>query len=195
MAGIFSLFLFGFVATVTPGPNNFMIMDSGLNFGVKKSLPHYFGICLGFPIMVLVVALGFGVVFLKYSWLRQVLKVIGTAYMLYLAWKITLSTGSSTNSIAKPLSFFQASIFQWINPKAWLMAIGAISIFTISSNYLYNAIAVSSLFLMICIPCTGIWLMGGVSLQSLLKEENYRKWFNIIMAICLVISIATMMFD
>ena len=110
-----AVLFFAFSTTITPGPNNIMIMSSGVNYGVKASLPHWLGICLGFPLMVLLVGLGFGLVFDRYPHLHQLIKVLGTAYLLYLAWRIasarpeTIATGKS-----KPLSFWQAAAFQWV---------------------------------------------------------------------------------
>lgn len=190
------LLLFCVSTFVTPGPNNLMLMNSGLIFGIRKSLPHYLGICLGLSLMVLIVALGFGEIFQKYLWLKQALKIVGSMYMLYLAIQIVLSatTPKATNA-SKPLNFSQALMFQWINPKAWLMAIGAISIFTIANNYVHNAIAISALFLVIGLPAIGSWLVFGKSLRKILKNEKQQKWFNIVMAICLIASILMIIFD
>ena len=196
MNALIPLLLFCLSTTLTPGPNNFMIMNSGLKFGVQKSLPHYLGICLGFPLMVLIVALGLGDILQKYLWLKSILKIIGSAYMLYLAWHILFALADpKTSQAAKPLNFLQAALFQWANPKAWLMAIGAISVFTIASNYIYNAFIISGLFFLMCLPCIGVWLVFGASLRKYLKNEKHQRWFNIIMAACLVASIAMIIFD
>lgn len=171
-------------------------MNSGLNFGVRKSLPHYLGICFGFPVMVLIVALGLGEIFQKYLWVKPILKIIGSAYMLYLAWHILFALADPKNSrTAKPFSFLQAVMFQWVNPKAWLMAIGAISVFTITTNYMNNAIVISIAFFLLCLPCVGIWLVFGASLRKILKNEKHQRWFNIAMAICLVASIVMIFID
>lgn len=167
-----------------------MILNSGLNFGVKKSIPHYLGISLGFPMMVLIVALGLEAVFLKYLWLKSTFKWIGAAYMLYLSWRIASSAVSEkTRAKNKPLTFFQGFLFQWVNPKAWLMAIGAISIFSISADYFHNALAISGLFLLMSIPITALWLIGGAMLKKLLREEKHMRGFNMSMAICLAASV------
>ncbi len=190
------LFLFCISTTLTPGPNNFMIMNSGMYFGLKKSLPHYFGISFGFPAMVLLVALGLGAVFMKYSWIKQSLKIIGCLYMLYLAWQILISTyNSNLSNTKKPFNFFQAFLFQWVNPKAWLMAIGTISIFTLTQNYFNNALIISLIYLLACIPCTGAWLLFGKFLQKILTKPSHRVWFNIVMAVGLVASIGMIIYD
>ena len=196
MHEIIPILLFTISTTLTPGPNNFMIMNSGMNFGLKKSLPHYLGICLGFPVMVLIVALGLGAVFIKYAWIKEVLKIVGSIYILYLAWQILTSHSKTKQShTAKPLNFLQATLFQWVNPKAWLMAVGAISIFTLASSYFLNAVFISAFFLVICLPCIGVWLLFGKVLQKILKKDSHRVIFNIAMAIALVASIVMMFFE
>lgn len=196
MTDLFPLLLFTFATALTPGPNNILLMNSGLHFGLRKSMSHYFGICFGFPAMTLIVALGFGAIFLHHEWLKHVLRILGSVYMLYLAYQTLTADSSLTISIEKkPWRFIQALLFQWINPKAWLMAIGAISIFTITQNYLMNALAISSIFLLFCLPCLGIWLGFGVVLQKILKEEKHRRWFNAFMAFCLVASIVMIFVD
>lgn len=191
MDKLIPLLLFAFSTTLTPGPNNFMIMNSGLNFGIKPSLGHYFGIALGFPIMLLMVALGLGVVFVKFLWIKQVLQVVGSIYMLYLAWKILRSHSKSNSvSLSKPLTFFQAFLFQWVNPKAWIMAVGTISIFTLNNNYFLNAFLLCLITFLVCIPATAVWLLFGKILQRILKNDKQRAWFNLGMAITLVASIA-----
>lgn len=191
-----SLILFAISTTLTPGPNNFMILNSGLNFGIRKTLPHYLGVCFGFPSMVLLVSLGLSAVFIKYTIIKSVLKIVGSIYMLYLAWLI-LRSHTKTNAVQtrKPVGFFQAVLFQWVNPKAWLMAIGAISIFTVSQAYLTNAIIISLIFFLACIPCIGVWLLFGHFLQYILKKDSHRLWFNIVMAVGLVASIVMMMVE
>ncbi len=189
------LLLFAFSASFTPGPNNIMIMDSGMNFGLKKSLPHYFGICLGFPLMCLMVALGLGAIFVKYAWVKEFLKILGSIYMLYLSWKILTSHSKKNFQLRKPFHFLQAVIFQWINPKAWLMGIGTISIFTISNNYLANAILISCIYFLIGVPCVGSWLLFGNYLNRILTKDSHRVWFNIIMALALVASIGMIWLD
>lgn len=171
-------------------------MDSGMHFGIQKSLPHYLGICLGFPIMFLMVALGLGAIFTEYAWIKHLLKILGSIYMLYLSWQILTSSNKvNVNLIRKPFHFFQAVIFQWINPKAWLMAISTISIFTLSNHYIYNAIIISVVYFLMCIPCVGIWLLFGKFLQRILTKDSHRIWFNILMALALVGSIGMIWLD
>jgi threonine/homoserine/homoserine lactone efflux protein len=190
------LLIFSTSASFTPGPNNFMIMNSGIHFGIRKSLPHYFGICLGFPVMFLIVALGMGAIFVKYAWIKQALKIIGSAYMLYLAWKVLTSHQKmNVSQTKKPLTFLQVVLFQWVNPKAWLMGIGTISIFTLSANYFHNAVLISLVYALTCIPCVAAWLVFGTFLQRILKKDSHRAWFNLFMALGLVASIGMIIFD
>ncbi len=196
MNDFFPLLLFSVSTTFTPGPNNIMIMNSGMNFGLRRSFPHYLGICFGFPAMVLMVALGLGAVFIKYAWIKYVLKIMGSLYMLYLAWQILRSSSEvDLGNVRKPLNFLQAAMFQWVNPKAWLMAISTISIFTISNNYFNNAAIISVVYFLMCIPCIGAWLIFGKFLQRILKKDSHRVWFNILMALALVGSIGMILLE
>lgn len=196
MNNLIPFLLFATSASFTPGPNNFMIMHSGMQHGIKASLPHYFGICLGFSIMMFILAFGLGTVFTQYAWIKEALKIIGSVYMLYLSYKI-LTSHNNPNVKNKPkaLTFLQASLFQWVNPKAWLMGVSAISIFTLSNDYVINAFWTSLLYFLTCIPCAGAWLVFGKILQNVLKTDKHRLWFNIMMAFALVASIGMIFID
>jgi threonine/homoserine/homoserine lactone efflux protein len=180
---------------VTPGPNNIMLMTSGLNYGVKRSIPHLLGICIGFPLMVLMVGLGMSTVFSAYPALHSIIKVLGVVYLLYLAWKIAASSPASLNSSSSkpsssPLTFMQSALFQWINPKAWIMATGAIATYTTATDDLFwQVMIISGVFFMMAIPCVGIWLFFGVALKQYLTSAWHQKVFNVSMAVLLVISI------
>jgi threonine/homoserine/homoserine lactone efflux protein len=114
--------LFGVIAAVTPGPNNVMLTTTGLNFGIRRGIPHLLGICIGFPVMLALIGLGFGTLFQLYPILHEVIKIIGIIYLLYLAWKIASARGGVGEvSQSKPINFWQSAAFQWINPKAWIM--------------------------------------------------------------------------
>jgi len=159
MSNLFPLFLFCFSTSITPGPNNIMIMTSGLNFGIRRSLPHYLGICIGFPLMVLAVGMGFGSLFVKFPALHEIIKIIGAVYLLYLAWKIARSHSSmKSDTSKKPFSFLQAAFFQWVNPKAWIMAIGAVSAYTSNSSHMLSQVFIVTLiFLLVVLICVGCW--------------------------------------
>jgi len=168
-----------------------MIMTSGLNYGVKKSIPHLLGICFGFPAMVIMVGFGFSVVFEMYPLFHEAIKVLGVAYLLYLAWIIASSSPTSLDTTnAKPLSFIQAALFQWVNPKAWVMATGAVSAYTsISSDMFSQVIFIALAFFIVAFPCVGIWLVFGVGLKKYLNSPKHQKIFNLSMALLLIGSV------
>ena len=131
MEYLLSVALFAVSSSVTPGPNNIMVMTSGLNFGVKRSLPLLTGICVGFTLMLLLVGLGFGELFSLFPQLSLAVKVMGTLYLLYLALQIAMADSvSAEKGRNRPLGFLNGALFQWVNAKAWVVAIGAISAFT-----------------------------------------------------------------
>lgn len=191
-----SLALFCFVATATPGPNNVMLMTSGLNFGVKPTLPHWLGVCVGFPIMALAVALGCSVLFERFPVVQQLIEVLGVSYLLYLAWRIATTkpqVNESTNR--KPLTFIQALVFQWVNPKAWVMATSAIATFAIFKDKPYlNAVSVAVVFLLVEFPATGAWVFCGAWLRKLIQKPSFIAVFNMVMALLLVLSIAPVIY-
>ena len=192
MENYFAILLFAFTATVTPGPNNVMIMTSGLNYGVRRSLPHFFGICLGFPVMVILLGLGIGAVFERFPLVHEVIKIAGIAYLLYLSWRIaTSSPVSLEGGEGRPLTFWQAVLFQWVNPKAWVMVTGAVAAFTsVSAGIYLQILMITSAFVLAVFPCVAMWMTFGVGLQKLLKDPSHQRVFNIAMAVLLVSSIA-----
>ncbi|NKF50313.1 LysE family translocator [Shewanella sp. WXL01] len=191
---IAAIALFAFSSGITPGPNNIMLMTSGLNFGIKRSMPHMLGICLGFPAMVLAVGLGLSAVFASYPIIHSIIKVVGIAYLLYLAWLIANSSSKMEGKqTAKPFSFVQAAAFQWVNPKGWIMAVGAIATFTNIEQALQpQVVLIASVFFSVALPCAIVWLGFGVALKRLLTEPRHQRIFNISMALLLVASIIPM---
>jgi threonine/homoserine/homoserine lactone efflux protein len=186
-----SIFIFAISSTVTPGPNNIMIMTSGLNYGVKKSIPHLLGICFGFPVMVIVIGFGFSIVLERYPLFNEIIKVLGIVYLLYLAWLIASSSPVSLEGRkSKPLSFTQAALFQWVNPKAWVVATGAVSAYTsVSSDIFTQVIFIALAFLIVAIPSLGTWLIFGVGIKKYLKSPKHQKVFNLSMALLLIVSV------
>ncbi|MGI2126323.1 LysE family translocator [Shewanella oncorhynchi] len=191
---ILAIALFAFSSGITPGPNNIMLMTSGVNFGVKRSIPHLMGISLGFPTMILAIGLGLSALFQSYPIIHQVIKVVGIGYLLYLSWLIANSSSKMEGkAIAKPFSFFQAAAFQWVNPKGWIMAVGAIATFTsVQQDLTPQVITIATVFLCVAFPCAIVWLGFGVALKRILKNERQQKIFNISMALLLVASIIPM---
>lgn len=191
---ILAIALFAFSSGITPGPNNIMLMTSGVNFGIKHSLPHLLGICIGFPSMVLAIGLGLTALFNAFPSLHTIIRYLGITYMLYLAYLIASSSSKLEGKAkAKPLSFIQAAAFQWVNPKAWIMALGAVATFTTMQQALApQALLIALVFMSVAFPCALIWLGFGVALKRLLQTPKHQKAFNITMALLLVISILPM---
>lgn len=191
MEYLLSVALFAISSSVTPGPNNIMVMTSGVNFGVKKTMPLLLGICVGFTIMLLLVGLGFGQLFNLFPQLDVVIKTLGTAYLLYLAWQIAQSGNvSASGGQSKPLSFMKGALFQWVNGKAWVVAIGAISAFTtVGDTYMSQNLTIAMTFFVASFPCVGLWLMFGSLLSRYLQTAIYLRLFNLTMALLLVASV------
>ncbi|ANC03738.1 MULTISPECIES: LysE family translocator [Pseudomonas] len=188
--------LFAFVSSITPGPNNTMLLASGVNFGVRRSIPHAMGISIGFMLMVLGVGFGLGELFKAWPPLYSILRYVGAAYLLYLAWKIATSGPISGDAAGtrKPLSFWGAAAFQWVNPKAWVMAVGAITTYTPAQGYVLNVIVIAALFALVNLPSVGIWVMFGSALRNLLQNPRWLMLFNVLMALLLVISLYPLLF-
>ena len=188
---ILPLLLFSISMAITPGPNNVMVTASGVNFGYKKTLPHILGITFGFPLMVVLIGLGLGSVFKSFPVIHHILKYIGATYLLYLAFKIaTFSSFNNNGGRNKPFTFWQAVIFQWVNPKAWVIAVGAIATFTsVGSDVFLEVLLIAFVFCIVCFPCVSLWAFLGTNIKRLLTTDYYRKVFNISMAFLLVISL------
>ncbi len=190
---LFAFSMFALVTSITPGPNNFMLLASGVNFGVRASVPHMLGITSGFWVMVLAVGLGLAEIFAQFAWLYDVLKWVGAIYMLYLAWGIATSgppkDTSSNARIAKPMSFWGAAAFQWVNPKAWIMAVGAFSTYVPASSGLIVVTTAATLFAIINLPSVGVWALFGSKLRHLLNVRRNLLAFNYCMAGFLVASL------
>lgn len=184
--------LFALVTSITPGPNNTMLLASGVNFGFNRSIPHILGISCGFFVLVLAVGLGLGAVFEAYPLLYSVLRYVGAAYLLYLAWKIARSGPMSEEQQGQgqPLGYWGAAAFQWVNPKAWVMAVGAISTYTPLQGYFTNVLVIAAVFALINAPTVSLWAACGSLLRNVLRNPRWLRLFNLGMAGLLVISLA-----
>jgi len=179
----------------TPGPNNVMVMASGANYGFWRTQPHVWGINLGFAAMMFILALGLGTVLIAEPRLQLALKIAGVAYMLWLAWKIATAGGvGEAGEDAKPLTFLQAAAFQWVNPKAWMMILGAISVYA-PADYppLHKALYLSGVMLLAGAPPTQVWAAFGVGIRRALRNLKALRIFNVAMALLLVLSLAPML--
>lgn len=192
-----ALAAFAFVSSITPGPNNAMLMASGANFGFASTLPHLAGVTIGFAILLLSVGLGLGGLFTAVPALHAVLKAVGAAYLLWLAWKIATAKGvSGKDGGGRPISFLQAVGFQWVNPKAWVMSVGAVAAYVPQGEGLLpNVALVVLVFSLVNLPCIVAWAGGGVALRRLLAQPAALRAFNWIMAALLVGSLIPIVLD
>jgi len=186
-----ALVAFCVVTLITPGPNNVMLMASGLNFGFQRAQPHLWGVSLGFAVMVLAVGLGLGAIFETWPGLYALLKYAGAAYLLYLAWVIATSGPVDEGEVARgaPITFLQAAAFQWVNPKGWVMAVGAISAYAAVAAFPYNVMLIAFLFGALGILSSVTWVVLGQTLRRLLRHQRAVRIFNLVMALALVASL------
>ena len=192
-AMLVALVTFCFVSSITPGPNNMMLLASGANFGFQRTLPHLLGVSLGFGAMVLAVGFGVGGLFVAYPALHDVLRVVGSAYMLWLAWRIATASGlGESKTSARPMSFLEAAAFQWVNPKAWAMALSATTAFVAPSAFVAGVLAVTVVFTAVNLPCVASWAGFGVVLRRFLDRPRTLRVFNVTMAVLLVASLYPM---
>jgi threonine/homoserine/homoserine lactone efflux protein len=189
-----ALLLFAFVSSITPGPNNMMLLSSGLTFGFRRTTPHMLGVALGHPAMVLAIGFGLGEVFERLPSAYTVLKIAGAAYMLYLAWRIATSGEvKAKDGSARPLSFLQAALFQWVNPKGVVMAVTVVSLYTVPENYTVTLIIAAGAFLLTNLVAVTTWTAFGSALQRFLSDPVWVRRFNWVMAALLVLSLIPML--
>ncbi len=182
--------LFALVSSITPGPNNLMLMASGANFGFRLTIPHMLGVSIGFMLMALLVGMGLAQLFQIFPTSYTVLKVVSVLYLLFLAWKIATAAtpGSNTRASGQPFTFVQAALFQWVNPKAWTMALTAITIYA-PSHTLSSVVLVALIFGIVNLPSVSCWTLLGQQIQSLLTSSRRLAIFNTGMALLLVLSL------
>ena len=186
---LFGLAAFAFVSSITPGPNNLMLMASGANFGFRRTLPHMLGVALGFVLMVVLVGVGLAELFERHPASHTVLKVVSVVYLLYLAWRIaTAAAPDEAAGKGRPFSFLQAAAFQWVNPKAWAMALTAVTVYT-ASRSLADIALVAAVFGAINLPSVGTWAWLGQEMRRVLTSPGRLRAFNVTMAALLVASL------
>jgi threonine/homoserine/homoserine lactone efflux protein len=192
-----ALAAFAFVSSITPGPNNLMLMTSGINFGVRRTLPHMLGVALGFTLMIVLIGLGIMQIIEAVPGSMLFISIASGLYLLYMAWKIATAeaspteNGSVTNT-SKPFTFLQAALFQWVNPKAWTMALTAISAYAPKSQGWVGVLAVAGVFGIINLPSTGAWAVLGAKMRRFLSDPLRLRTFNIVAALLLVASLYPM---
>ncbi len=184
-----ALIAFAFVSSITPGPNNLMLMASGANFGVRRTIPHMLGVSIGHAFMIFLVGAGLMGVFDAYPVAYTILKVVSVAYLLFLAWKIaTAAAPRGKANSGTPMTFFQAAAFQWVNPKGWAMALTAISVYLPAPGL--EGVAIAALvFALTNLPSVSCWAVLGQQAQRVLTNQTRLRSFNLTMGVLLVASL------
>jgi threonine/homoserine/homoserine lactone efflux protein len=179
------LTLFAFVSSITPGPNNIMLTSSGIRFGFLRSIPHMLGISFGFGTLLTLCATGIGSLILAVPAIHLLLKILGSGYLLYLAWQLrSMAFREADDSGAMPMSFFGAAAFQFANPKAWVMAITGASAFLPLIQPVWLAIATFSIvFVAVNLPCISVWAGTGAALRRYLAQPRWQKLFCRVMVL------------
>lgn len=185
---------FAFVSSVTPGPNNMMLLASGVNFGFRRTVPHMLGIGFGFASLLLGVGFGLGARLTAVPALHLALKLAGGAYLLHLAWRIASSrTLAEAGSATRPMSFGEAAAFQWINPKAWVMAVTAMAIYTSPEAPVLSVLLVATAFALVNVPSVSVWAGFGTALRGWLSDPGRLRWFNVTMGLLLAATLWPML--
>ncbi len=192
---ILALAAFCLVSSITPGPNNLMLMASGANFGFRRSMPHMLGIAVGFTVMVVLVGAGLIQIFDAFPISHTILTVFSVAYLLWLAWKIANAAApeGAPDADARPFTFLQAALFQWVNPKAWTMALTAITVYA-ADRSLLGILLVAAVFGAVNLPCISVWTVMGQQVRRVLTNPARLRAFNWTMAGLLVASLAPLLF-
>ncbi|AXF24849.1 lysine transporter LysE [Burkholderia pyrrocinia] len=182
--------LFALVTSITPGPNNTMLLASGVNFGFRRTMPHLFGISIGVAILMLCVGFGLGEAFKRMPLLYTILEAASVAYLLYLAWRIgTSGEVKAHGAKPRPMTLIEAAAFQWINPKAWMMVLTAATTVRLSADYGMNAAWMAVVFILIGFPCICLWAAFGLGLRRFLSNRRALRIFNVTMAVLLILSL------
>ncbi len=186
---------FGIASSITPGPNNLMLLASGANYGLRRTVPHMLGISLGHAFMVFMIGVVLLRVFETYPIVNTALKVAGGLYMMWLAWKIANAVPPEAGKVkGKPFTFLQAAAFQWVNPKAWIMGITAISVYAPPTmGVVSGAATVAAIFCVVNFPSVTVWAWLGVQVRKWLGSAGRLRAFNITMAVLLVVSLYPML--
>jgi threonine/homoserine/homoserine lactone efflux protein len=187
---------YSFVMSITPGPNNVMLTSSGANFGFRRTVPHLLGICVGLAVEMVAVCAGLGAVFARWPSLQVVLSWAGAAYLIYMGWKLLWGTGgakAATTASARPITFFEAAVFQFLNPKAWVMSLTAVALFLPTDwGVVRGSAYVVGLMAAVNLPSVAVWAVFGSSLRRFLEQPSRRLIFNGVMALALVVTAVMM---
>ena len=187
---IFSIALFWFVTAYTPGPNNVVASYSGFNFGFRKTIPLMLGVIFGWTAMLTVMASGLIVVFQKYVFLQSIIKISGSIFLIYLAYKIAFSSATHSENVKKPVNFFDTFLFQFINPKGVIVAMITVSTFIdVQNNYLRDALIVLTVYFFMAVFSVSSWCLLGKYLRNFATNENFIKKFNYTMSFLLIVCV------
>lgn len=194
---LYAFVIFALVMFFTPGPNNIMLLSSGLTYGFRRTIPHIAGITIGFAFMVAAVGLGLGTVFLTYPILQTILKYAGAAYLIYLAVAIAMSGAAKPGEekARGPMTFWGAAMFQWINAKGWVIVIGTITAYAAIAQFPLNIAIQTVISLLVGTVSTVVWALFGTALRPVLSSERLVRVFNILMAILLLASLYPVFMD
>jgi threonine/homoserine/homoserine lactone efflux protein len=194
---LWALATFAFVAGITPGPNNLMLMTSGVKYGFGRTLLHLSGVIFGFGLMIAVVGFGLDILFQRFPQILPIMRIAGSIYMVWLALKIALAKPiGEVEAGGRPIGFLAAAGFQWVNPKAWVMALSALAAYAgVVDGYARSVFFIAVLCAFMAVPCGGAWMVFGASLSRLLKDPRITRPFNWTMAALLVASIAPTLFE
>lgn len=192
---LLAFLLFAVVSSVTPGPNTLMLLSSGVNFGFRRTVPHMLGITFGFAILLLAVGFGLGALLKAFPALHLVLKIAGAAYLLYLAWRIATSRsiGGKAGGRAQPMTFLGAAAFQWVNPKAWVLAVTGMAVYADPHAPFVSVALIVMLFSLVNLPSVSVWAGFGLALRGFLSDPVRLKWFNIVMGLALAATLWPML--
>lgn len=185
---------FALASSITPGPNNLMLMASGANFGFRRTVPHMLGISFGFGIMVFLVGIGLAQLFDAHPIIKQVMTLVSVVYMTWLAWKIATSAPvQAGNNVGKPFTFLQAAAFQWVNPKAWAMGLTAVTTYAYA-NTTGAMLVIALVFSVINLPSVSLWAFAGLQIKRVLSKPAQLRAFNFTMAFLLMSSLVLILF-
>lgn len=193
---LFAFITYVFATSITPGPNNTMLIVSGVNFGFKRTVPHLFGITTGLSSMLFAMGSGIGALFATVPVLQSSMRLLSTLYLIFLAWKIASSGApSDAEAVARPMTFFQAAAFQWVNPKAWIMTIGAVTAYLPAQHTVSAIFPLVAISFLVGLPCICTWTVAGSKLRKFLNQQRYLRIFNITMALVLLASLYPIFLD
>ena len=178
---VLALVLFAFVVSASPGPNNIMLITSAVNYGFVNSIPHILGVVIGFSFMCMCFAVGLGRLFQLYPSVLIYLKILACAYLVWLSWRIAFSKAvkrDETGKKSRPLSFYEAALFQWVNPKGLVMALSAVTLYAVPDHLVLSAVTIGLIFISVMIFCQTAWAAFGVALRTLLKDPQASTYIQ-----------------